>query len=95
MGQTAPNPVLTTIKYFRHEYEAHIYDKKCPAKVCKKLLTYEVDPEKCTGCTVCAINCPTKAIDGSRKEVHFIRQDDCIQCGTCFTKCKFDAIKVY
>ncbi len=95
LGQTAPNPVLTTIKYFRHEYEAHIRDKKCPAKVCKKLLTYEVDPEKCTGCTVCAINCPTDAIDGSRKEVHFIRQDDCIQCGSCFTKCKFDAIKVY
>ena len=95
LGQTAPNPVLTTIKYFRHEYEAHIRDKKCPAKVCKKLLTYEVDPEKCTGCTVCAINCPTDAIDGSRKEVHFIRQDDCIQCGSCFTKCKFDAIKVF
>ena len=95
LGQTAPNPVLTTIKYFRNEYEAHIYDKRCPAKVCKKLLTYEVDPEKCTGCTVCAINCPTNAIDGSRKEVHFIRQDDCIHCGTCFTKCKFDAIKVY
>lgn len=95
LGQTAPNPVLTTIKYFRHEYEAHIRDKKCPAGVCKKLLTYEVDPEKCTGCTVCAINCPTDAIDGNRKEVHFIRQEDCIHCGSCFTKCKFDAIKVY
>ncbi len=95
LGQTAPNPVLTTIKYFRHEYEAHIYDKRCPAKACTKLLTYEVDPEKCTGCTVCAKNCPTDAIDGSRKEVHFIRQDDCIQCGSCLSKCKFDAIKVY
>ncbi|MCK4407861.1 MAG: NADH-quinone oxidoreductase subunit NuoF [Bacteroidales bacterium] len=92
LGQTAPNPVLTTIKYFREEYEAHIRDKKCPAKVCKQLLTYEVDPEKCTGCTVCAKNCPTDAIDGARKEVHFIRQDDCIKCGTCYTKCKFDAI---
>jgi NADH-quinone oxidoreductase subunit F len=92
LGQTAPNPVLTTIKYFREEYEAHIRDKKCPAKVCKPLLTYEVDPEKCTGCTVCAKNCPTDAIDGARKEVHFIRQDDCIKCGTCYTKCKFDAI---
>lgn len=92
LGQTAPNPVLTTIKYFRDEYDAHIRDKKCPAKVCTKLLTYEVDPEKCTGCTVCAKNCPTNAIDGARKEVHFIRQEDCIKCGSCYTKCKFDAI---
>ncbi len=92
LGQTAPNPVLTTIKYFRHEYEAHIKDKKCPAKNCKKLLTYTVDPEKCTGCTVCAKNCPTHAIDGERKEVHTIRQDACIQCGMCYSKCKFDAI---
>jgi len=94
LGQTAPNPVLTTIKYFRDEYEAHIRDKKCPAKVCKPLLTYEVDAEKCTGCTVCAKKCPTNAIDGERKQVHFIRQDDCIQCGSCFTKCKFGAIKL-
>ena len=92
LGQTAPNPVLTTIKYFRDEYEAHIKDKKCPSKSCKKLLTYEVDPEKCTGCTVCAKNCPVDAIDGERKEVHFIRQDACIKCGLCYTKCKFDAI---
>jgi NADH-quinone oxidoreductase subunit F len=95
LGQTAPNPVLTTIKYFRDEYEAHINDKKCPATVCKPLLTYEVIADKCTGCTVCAKNCPTDAIDGSRKEIHFIRQEDCIQCGSCFTKCKFDAINVY
>ncbi len=94
LGQTAPNPVLTTIKYFRDEYEAHIRDKKCPAKVCKPLLTYTVDPEKCTGCTVCAKNCPSNAIDGERKQIHFIRQDACIQCGACFTKCKFDAILV-
>jgi len=92
LGQTAPNPVLTTIKYFRHEYEAHIRDKKCPALNCKKLLTYTVNLETCTGCTVCAKNCPTDAIDGARKEVHFIRQDACIQCGMCFSKCKFDAI---
>jgi len=95
LGQTAPNPVLTTIKYFRDEYEAHINDKKCPAAVCKPLLTYEVIADKCTGCTVCAKNCPTNAIDGARKEIHFIRQEDCIHCGSCFTKCKFDAIKVY
>ncbi len=92
LGQTAPNPVLTAIKYFRHEYEAHINDKKCPAKNCKKLLTYTIDPEKCTGCTVCAKNCPTNAIDGERKELHTIRQEDCIQCGMCYSKCKFDAI---
>lgn len=95
LGQTAPNPVLTTIKYFKHEYEAHIHDKRCPAKACNKLLTYEIIPENCIGCTVCAKKCPTDAIDGSRKEVHFIRQEDCIQCGTCLVKCKFDAIRVY
>ncbi len=94
LGQTAPNPVLTTLKYFRDEYEAHIRDKKCPAKVCTSLLTYEVDAEKCTGCTVCAKNCPTNCIDGERKEVHFINQDGCIKCGTCYTKCKFDAIRL-
>ena len=94
LGQTAPNPVLTTIRYFRHEYEAHIRDKKCPAKVCKSLLTYEVIPENCTGCTVCAKNCPTEAITGERKQVHFIVQELCIKCGMCYTKCKFEAIKL-
>src|SRR6056297_2786503 len=92
LGQTAPNPVLTTIKYFRDEYEAHINDKKCPAKNCKKLITYSVDPEKCTGCTVCAKNCPVDAISGERKEVHHIDQDVCIKCGVCYSKCNFDAI---
>jgi NADH-quinone oxidoreductase subunit F len=95
LGQSAPNPVQTTIKYFRNEYEAHIRDKKCPAKNCKKLLTYEVDPENCTGCMVCKKGCSVNAIDGERKEVHFIRQEDCIKCGVCFTKCKFKAIKLY
>ena len=94
LGQTAPNPVLTTIRYFRHEYEAHIRDKKCPAKVCKSLLTYEVIPENCTGCTVCAKNCPTEAITGERKQVHFIVEELCIKCGMCYTKCKFEAIKL-
>jgi NADH-quinone oxidoreductase subunit F len=92
LGQTAPNPVLTTVKYFRDEYEAHIHEKKCPAKSCKSLLTYTVDPEKCTGCTVCAKNCPVDAISGERKEVHEIHQDLCIKCGLCYTKCNFDAI---
>jgi NADH-quinone oxidoreductase subunit F len=94
LGQTAPNPVLTTIRYFRHEYEAHIRDKKCPAKACKSLLTYEVIAENCTGCTVCAKNCPVDAITGDRKQVHFILQDVCIKCGMCYTKCKFEAIKL-
>jgi len=95
LGQSAPNPVLTTLKYFRNEYEAHIYDKKCPAKHCKLLLTYEIIPEACTGCTVCAVKCPTNTIIGERKQVHFIEQDGCIHCGECFDKCNFDAIKVY
>ena len=94
LGQTAPNPILSTLKYFRDEYEAHINGKKCPAKVCKPLLTYEVDAEKCTGCTVCAKNCPSNCITGSRKEIHFINPNDCIKCGMCFSKCKFDAIRV-
>ncbi len=94
LGQTAPNPVLTTIRYFRDEYEAHIHDKKCPAKSCKPLLTYTVIDENCTGCTVCARNCPVNAITGSRKELHFIEQDICTKCGICFTKCKFEAILV-
>lgn len=92
LGQTAPNPVLTTIRYFRDEYQAHIHDKKCPALVCQKLVTYKVSEEKCTGCTVCAKNCPVDAISGSRKEIHFIDQDKCIRCGVCFAKCKFEAI---
>lgn len=92
LGQTAPNPVLTTIKYFRSEYEAHINDKKCPAKNCKKLLTYEIDEENCTGCTVCAKNCPVDAISGERKSLHTIDQDLCIKCGVCYSKCKFEAV---
>lgn len=92
LGQTAPNPVLTTLKYFRNEYEAHIFNKKCPAHNCKKLLTYTVETDKCTGCTVCAKNCPTNAISGERKLPHLIDQSLCIKCGVCFSKCKFDAI---
>jgi len=94
LGQTAPNPVLTTIKYFRDEYEAHIRDKKCPALSCKKLLTYKVIVDNCTGCTVCAKGCPVNAITGERKKAHFINQDLCIKCGACLTKCKFNAINI-
>jgi len=92
LGQTAPNPVLTTIKYFRDEYEAHIFHKKCPAKVCRPLLTYTVDQEKCTGCLVCLKNCPSKAITGERKKPHFINQELCTKCGVCYSKCKFNSI---
>jgi NADH-quinone oxidoreductase subunit F len=94
LGQTAPNPVLTGLKYFREEYEAHIVDKKCPAKKCTDLLTYTIDPDKCTGCTLCARNCPTEAISGKVKEVHKIDQDLCIKCGNCYDVCNFDAVKV-
>jgi NADH-quinone oxidoreductase subunit F len=92
LGQTAPNPVLTTIRYFRDEYEAHITNKRCPAKVCKQLITYKIDTEKCTGCMVCGKKCPVNAIDGEKKKVHFIREADCIKCGDCYSRCKFDAI---
>ncbi len=92
LGQTAPNPVLTTIKYFRDEYEAHIRDRKCPAKSCRKLLTYTILADKCTGCMVCARGCPTDAIEGKKKQLHKIDQDLCIKCGLCYTKCRFDAV---
>jgi NADH-quinone oxidoreductase subunit F len=95
LGQTAPNPVLTTIKYFRDEYEAHIRDKKCPSLYCKKLLTYEIIEDKCTGCMVCKRGCPVNAIEGEKKLPHFIKQELCIKCGDCYAKCKFDAIKIY
>jgi NADH:ubiquinone oxidoreductase subunit F (NADH-binding)/Pyruvate/2-oxoacid:ferredoxin oxidoreductase delta subunit len=94
LGQTAPNPVLSTIRYFRDEYLAHVRDGKCPAKVCKPLLTFEVVAENCTGCQLCRLKCPVDAVEGAKKEVHHIIQDKCIKCGTCFESCKFDAIAV-
>jgi len=94
LGQTAPNPVLSTIKYFRDEYEAHIKEKRCPAGVCKALITYEIDPDKCTGCGACKRNCPVECISGEKKEPHTIDQSKCIKCGTCKDVCKFDAITV-
>jgi len=92
LGQTAPNPVLTTIKYFRDEYEAHIKHKKCPAHSCVALLSYSINPEKCTGCTACAKVCPVEAISGEKKQPHKLNQEICIKCGKCFDVCKFDAV---
>jgi NADH-quinone oxidoreductase subunit F len=93
LGQTAPNPVLTTIRYFRDEYEAHIREKRCPAGVCTSLLTYSIILEKCTGCTICATECPVNAISGVKKSVHHINNEICIKCGICFNRCHFNAIE--
>lgn len=92
LGQTAPNPVLSTLRYFRDEYIAHVKDKKCPAGVCKKLLCYSIDAEKCKGCTACARKCPVGAISGNVKEAHVIDTAKCIKCGACIATCKFGAI---
>ena len=92
LGQTAPNPVLSTLKFFRDEYEAHVVEKRCPAGVCKKLLHYEIDPDKCRGCTACARKCPVNAINGVVKQPHVIDQAKCIKCGTCMDTCRFGAI---
>ena len=92
LGQTAPNPGLSTLKYFKDEYMAHVVDKRCPAGVCKKLLQYVIDPAKCTGCTLCARRCPVSCIAGKVKEPHVIDQSKCIKCGACMDNCKFSAI---
>jgi NADH:ubiquinone oxidoreductase subunit F (NADH-binding) len=94
LGQGAPNPVESTLKHFRAEYEAHIYEKECPSKVCKALIRYEIIPDNCTGCTVCARNCPVNAISGERRQVHNIDPDLCVRCGICLQVCNFNAIEI-
>ena len=94
LGQSAPNPVLSTLRWFRDEYDAHIYERQCTAGVCAELITFEIDSEKCKGCTLCALKCPTQAIYGDRKMPHYIVKEKCIGCGTCVEVCNFDAIIV-
>jgi NADH:ubiquinone oxidoreductase subunit F (NADH-binding)/Pyruvate/2-oxoacid:ferredoxin oxidoreductase delta subunit len=95
LGQTAPNPVLTTLRYFRDEYEAHIRERTCPALVCKSFITFTIDPDKCVGCLLCKKNCPVGAVSGEMKKVHVIDQRTCIKCGACFNVCpaKIQAVK--
>ncbi len=94
LGQTAPNPVLTTLRYFRDEYEAHVVEKRCPAGVCRALIEYVIDEESCTGCGACAKACPQDAISGEKKKPHFIDKQKCVRCGICISSCKFEAINV-
>ncbi|MBN1443891.1 MAG: 4Fe-4S binding protein, partial [Planctomycetes bacterium] len=92
LGQSAPNPVLSTLRWFRHEYEAHVFERRCPAHVCTELLSYSIDQEKCKGCGLCARECPTGAIIGDRKQPHQILGTKCISCGSCRLTCRFEAI---
>ena len=94
LGQTAPNPVLSTLKWFRHEYEEHIYERTCSTRTCTELRKFKIDPELCTGCTLCARKCPTEAIVGSKKAPHYIVDDRCIGCGSCKETCNFNAIEM-
>jgi NADH-quinone oxidoreductase subunit F len=95
LGQTAPNPVLTTLRYFKDEYLAHINDRKCPARKCQALITYEIMPEKCPGCGLCAKYCPSEAISGERKKPYRIDTEKCVRCGLCMSVCRLGAISVH
>ena len=92
LGQTAPNPVLSTLKYFRHEYEAHVVDKKCPAGVCKNLMKYVIQDDICKRCGICKKNCPGGCIDGNKNDGYKIDKNQCLKCGVCMSKCPFKAI---
>ena len=94
LGQGAPNPVVSTLKHFRDEYEAHIYENRCPAKVCRNLISFKVNADNCTGCTICARNCPAGAISGERKQIHYIDPELCTRCGICNQVCNFNAIDI-
>ena len=95
LGKTAPNPFLSTFRYFKDEYEAHINDKRCPARSCKELVRYFIEPDKCKACMLCLKRCPEDAIDGGKKKIHTILQDKCTKCGTCLDVCppRFDAVR--
>ena len=94
LGQSAPNPVLSGLKYFKEEYEEHLYERKCSSKVCKELLVYTIDNSKCNGCGVCLKKCAVEAIAGEKGHAHYILEDKCIKCGMCYEACRFDAINV-
>jgi NAD-dependent dihydropyrimidine dehydrogenase PreA subunit len=95
LGKSAPNPVLSTLRYFRSEYEAHVRDRACPAGICRDLTAYRIDEEACDGCHACFKACPVEAISGTIKELHVIHQDVCISCGACFDACPTDAVKTF
>ncbi|MDZ7741699.1 MAG: 4Fe-4S binding protein [Bacteroidota bacterium] len=94
LGKSAPNPVLSTLRWFRDEYEEHVFERTCPAGQCQNLRVFSIDVDKCTGCTACVKKCPTDAIIGARKKPHFIVESKCISCGSCLETCKFNAILV-
>jgi NADH-quinone oxidoreductase subunit F len=95
LGKTAPSPVLSTLRYFKDEYEAHLKEKRCPALSCKELIAFHIDPEKCQACMICGKKCPAEAISGGKNKIHIIDQEKCTKCGTCFEVCpsRFRAVK--